>query len=352
MSYAQFLKAWFRYLPMNLSLPGLVKWSPLENAKSGYSVIIGCMNNMPEVVAANVAFISKMRLPNMHRLILVFDVEEKQIEYKEKILEIAGDLPVQILGYNSKQASVAGFFAWGWVYAWLSWTSGIAVTDTKYALIHDLDAMPIDPELFEDLYEAIKDTDYMFQGIRPYVGKYLPEGVEFVRTFEMIVDVQKLRRDFSPFEVFNKIRWTDGHYYLYDTFLHIQSRVKSCRLELKRGEDKLVHPSQLISQYTDLHKNRVTKGFWEKYGNLPLFPIYNFLGGNPELMDSITSHLESTKDPELPFEGKQVNFSGLPSGHWSWLWQQARTLQTAYYGNLNKEIENYIALMNATYNPS
>lgn len=349
MSYLQFLKAWFRYLPMNLVLPGLTSWEPLDNPKGGYTVVIGCMNNMPEIAIANVAFIARMKLPNMHRLILVFDVEDKDITCKEKILSVAQGLPVQIMGYSPKQAAVGSFFAWGWVYSWISWTKAIAAAETKYVLVHDLDAMPIDPHLFEDQYQVMRQGDWMFQGARQYVNHYFTPEHGLVRTFEMMVDIERLRKEFSPFDAFNKLKYENGETVVYDTFLDIQTQVGNCHLE-HAGDDKLVHPSQLISQYTDFFKRRTTKGFFERYANLPLFPIYNFLGGNPYLLKSITTHLESKQDPSLLFLGKNIDFSGLPSKHWEWLWQQARSLQNAYYGAPNSEIESYIELMNATYN--
>ncbi|WP_346293644.1 hypothetical protein [Sphaerothrix gracilis] len=349
MTYLEFVKAWLRYLPMNVSLPGLVRWRPLREPKLGYSIIIGCMNNMPAIAIANVAFIAKMHLPNMRRLILVFDVEESKISYKQQVLDAAQNLPIEIIGYDAKQAAVAKFFSWGWVYSWLSWTKGIAIADTRYALLHDLDAMPTNPHLFEDLYEQMQSHNSMFQGIRSYTNQYFSAESGLVRTFEMFVDIQKLRQDFSPFDAFNKVKLVNGNLVIYDTFLYIQSQTNSCHLASAITQDKLVHPSQLISQYTDFLRNRVTKGFWEKYANLPLFPIYNFLGENSTLLNSIISHIQSSQDPNLPFMGKSINFSGVPSHHWQWIWEQARTLQIAYYGDLNPEIEQYINSVKAVY---
>ncbi|MGP1374860.1 MAG: hypothetical protein ACTS3T_18670 [Almyronema sp.] len=351
MNYLKFLKAWLKYLPMNLSLPGLVQWEPLANPQPGYSVVIGCMNNMPAIAIANVAFISRMKLPNMYRLILVFDVEASKISDKEAILEAAKNLPVQILGYSPKQAAVARFFSWGWIYAWLSWSKGIAAAETQYVLLHDLDAMPTDPDLFETLYAPMQTGNSMFQGIQHYVNQDFTVQDGLVRTFEMLVDIKKLRREFQPFDAFNKVKFVAGKLIIYDTFLYIQSQAKSYQLETINSESSLVHPTQLISQYTDLLSNRVTKGFWGKYANLPLFPIYSFLGNSPELLRSITRYIKEKKNPNLPFMNKQVNFSGIPARHWLWLWQQARTLQTAYYGTCNPDIEEYITLLNSTYNP-
>lgn len=333
---------------MNVTLPGLTHWEPLDNPKAGYSVIIGCMNNMPELAIANVAFISRMKLPNMHRLILVFDVEEEKIECKQKVLDAAGDLPVQFIGYTPKQAKVGRRFSWGWVYAWMSWSKGIGSAETKYALLHDLDAMPVDPSLFEHLYESMQKGNSMFQGIRPYIGDIFTPEDGLVRTFEMMIDIQRLRKEFVPYDAFNKVKLVNGKVVVYDTFLNIESQVGNCRLEFA-DDDQLVHPAQLICQYTDFLKGRVTKGLG-KYASLPLFPIYSFLGGNPELLHSIISHLENEKGPSLLFMGRNINFSDLNSNHWSWLWEQARSLQNAYYGALNPEIEGYITLMNATYN--
>ncbi len=351
MSRLKFLKKWLTYLPINLSIRNLVDWKPLDSPQAGYTAVIGCMNNMVEITLANVSMIAKMNLTNLHELILVFDVREDKFKHRQHILQAAGNIPVRFIFYDRQQEFIAGLISWGWVYSWLSWTKAIATSKTQYVLLHDLDAICIDPNMFEYLYQEMIQSDCMFLGARRCKNEYFSEEDNLIRTFEMILDAQRLRRDFLPFDAFTKVKLVKGKCVVYDTFFYIQSLVRSSQLRFI-DQEQLVHPSELISQYTDLLRGRVTAGFWGLQANLPLLPIYFFFGGNPTLLNTIVNHLEQTNNSRLPFMGKSIDFTGVPSKHWDWLWLQTRLLENAYFGASDPDIERYISLMDRAYNPN
>jgi hypothetical protein len=338
---------------MELSLFNLVSWKPMEEPEEGYTVVIACMQNLVEIAIANVALISRMNLPKMKELIVVFDVTEDNFSYQDQILEAAGDLPIQIVHYSPKQEAVGKRFSWGWTYAWISWTKAISLVKTKHVLLHDLDAMAIDKNLFENLYNSAVSHNSSFQGILWYTNiNNIVKDDGFVRTFEMVLDAQELRQRFRPFNAFNKVMRHKDRFVVMDTFLYIQSRTGNCRVE-SISDESYVHPSQLISQYTDWLKNRksVRYGDSNPYFNMPLLPVYLYLGGRPEPLQELIDCLGKDHPSSLTLMGKEIDFSGLSSQHWNWLIQQAEQLSDAFYeGNVPPDIKRYCDLLNARFN--
>jgi hypothetical protein len=340
------LKFWL----MSLSLRPLVRWRPLQQVEDGYSVVIACMSTLPEIAMANINLISRMNLPELKELILVFDVPKSQFEQYEQFQAAAQNLPIRFMWYTPIQSWIAKFWDWGWVYSWLSWTQAIATVKTRYVLIHDLDAMPISPDFFEDLYGIAKENQAFCQGIRSYVGNNgirLEDGC--VRTFEMVLDAQQMRQQFTPIEGFTKAGVIDNRVVIYDTFLKMQRLVGNCQVE-EVPESNFVHPSQLISQYTDWKRGRKTKSDKGNHSSLPLLPIYLYLGGNEATLTSILQILEAGRlDGVIPIEEGTLDFSKISADHWQWLKSQAQQLEYAYAGTIRPLVQHYLNSMDKVF---
>lgn len=339
-----FQAARIRRAPMVARLRGLVEWQPLTHPEEGYTVVIGCMGALPDVAVMNLNLIRRMDTPSLRRVILVFDRPAADMPegLLARIEEARGTIPVKVLNYSEHQAEVARSIQWGWVYAWMSWSTGIAHATTRYVLLHDLDAMPVNPGFFERRYQLAKDSGKAFFGIRWYKGNGIEPEDELTTTFEMVLDAQIIRARTRPFDGFNDIRMHKGRSVDLDTFLGSQIIVGSSG-QSPIDEGDMVHPSQMICQYTDLIAGRNTGP--QPKTNLPLMPAYMHLGGQSEPMRAITRHLESSDSPRLPFMGKEMDVSALSSHHWTWLERETRRLGEAVTGRVGPELDHYLGLM-------
>lgn len=328
--------------PIVSQLRDIVSWDPLIEPEEGYTVVIGCMAALPDVAVTNLNLMRRMNIPSAKEVILVFDRPEHKMPegLVDRIEEARGEMPVRILNYTEKQHAVAERIKWGWVYAWMSWSKGIGASTTRHVLLHDLDAMPVNPDFFERRYELARDSGKAFFGIRWYKGNGVVPEDELTTTFEMVLDAQVMRAKTKPIHGFNTIRKLDKRACDLDTFLYSQLIVgNSGQAPINEGD--MVHPSQMICQYTDMVAGRNSAPMPKT--NLPLMPAYMHLGGHSEPIKDITRHLEDSGDARLPFMGKTLDVSRLTSHHWVWLEAEARKLGVAAHGEVDEILDRYLA---------
>lgn len=333
-----------RRIPMNTLLRNQVSWEPMADPQPGYTPIIGCMAAIPEVALANVRLMSRMDLTNAKEVILVFDRPPSLMPegFADRLEEARGEMPVRLLHYSDSQHAAAERIKWGWVYAWMSWTTGIANATTRHVILHDLDAMPINPAFFEERYQLAAERDATFFGIRWYRGNGIEHADELTTTFEMVMDAARVREASEPYQAFNRIDVFNGKSVEFDTFLYTQSLVGNAD-QAPIAETDVVHPSQMICQFTDLLAGRNTHAM--PTTNLPLMPAYMSLGGRGDLLASITDHLEAGGDHKLPFLGAKLDVSALTAKHLDWLELQTERLEQAATGGVRPEIARYLRLL-------
>lgn len=330
-------------MPMNFLIKGLISWKPLANPVKGYTIVIGCMHKIPEILYANCELICRENRENLHELLLVFDTTEKKLpsEIKSKLSKLSKLLPIRYACYTPLQDKIASMINWGWVYAWLSWSIAIGITKTRYLLLHDLDAMPIKGDIFEKLYDNALKNNVIFQGIRLYEGNGVLEKDGIVTTFEMVMNTEFIRSKFRPFDGFNRLVRESGRIIDYDTFLYMQSVSKNSRIAPVSEED-LVHPSQLICQYTNLISNR---GNFDGLHNLLLLPVFSKLGGNSEDLAKIVRFCRNEDSYRLPYKNKWFSIKGITITHWNWIEKQIKRLMAVFDREIIDEITDYLHLM-------
>jgi hypothetical protein len=327
---------------MQARLLGLVSWKPLENPHPGYTVVIAAMHRLWPVLVANLHLISRMHLASMRELIVVFDCEEREVpeEARRELRSLVEQgLRVRVIGYSAKQARVARSIQWGWVYSWMSWCIGIGAASTRWVLLHDLDALPIDSDLFERVFTGAEANDVQFQGTRLYAGCGVVADMGLVTTFEMVLDAQWLRSHSVPYDGFNKVRIVDGRSVDFDTFLSVQRRAPRRRVE-PIGEHQLVHPSQLICQFTDHLAGRTDRT--SPTNRLPILAYFMRVGDPSFDLGHLAAPIADPGARTGLFWGKPLNLAAIPPETWAWMEKQIRRLEQHLHGATRPEIEEYL----------
>lgn len=328
-------------LPMHTAIRSLVSWKPLEDPEDGFTVVIACMKALSSVAIANLRLVQEQNAPSLKRIILVYDctTEELPDDVLAATDSSSDSLPVDVLCYNRNQAGVSHRINWGWVYSWMSWCIGIAHAETRHVLIHDLDAMPIDQTLFEGLYQSAVESGSQWSGIRQYSGNGVTRDMNLVTTFELVCDAQYIRGNFAPFDGFNKPRVLDGIYVDFDTFLYMQ-HMSPLRSTSPTSETSLVHPSQLICDYTEFTSGRSTL---EHRQHSLIFLLYlKYIAGEKEPLLAATERLKDMASRDIVFENKPLPIHHLKEEHWAWTEKQIRRLEQARNQRTRPEIEEYL----------
>lgn len=326
---------------MTAAIRPLLNWTPPGTLEEGYSIVVGCMHKLAPVAAANMRLIANTRSQRLKEVLLVFDCTEEELPAQIPKLKDELDWPcdVRILTYSDKQAQVARRINWGWVYSWLSWSIGIENCRSQHLILHDLDALPLDPTLFDRLYDAALENKTIFHGIRPYEGHFIRAEDGLVTTFELVFQPGVLRERFQPIDAFNRVGTIDGRYIDFDTLLWIQRQLRSSSVR-RIDEEELVHPSQLICNYTDYVSGRNSMASMRH--NLVLMPYFQYLGGEEAALQAPTEALSDTASDNIPLFGRSLPIGHLQAEHWAWTEKQIRRVEQSLYGATRPEVEQFL----------
>lgn len=320
---------------MSAAIAPLVSWQPLTNPQPGYTVLVGCNRNLGGLLMANLAALARQERTNLREVILTIDGSEEEVGFNvaERAKAVAPGLPVRVIHYTEAQRTVSRKIDWGWVYAWLSWCVGIAHTTTRYAMLHDFDALLLRPDVLEERYREIQARNVEYLGIAYHAGGGTKESDRLCRTFELMFDAQFVRANNKPIDLFNTMRWMGGRRVEFDTFLNAQ-HLAGTRDIIPLPEAHMVHPSQMICQFVDHRQGRPLKA----NNNLLMIPYYEYLGGDASLLADVTAQLAKSKTVSL--WGKPIDVSAMTTDHRAWMLKQATRMEESL-GGMRPDVARY-----------
>ena len=324
---------------------GLVHWEPRPPTAPGYTVLIGCNSALLGVLSCNLRFLARQDLRNADRVLVVVDRPRSTLAHdaERALRERFPSMPLEFTYYTARQRRICDLLAWPWVQAWLSWSIGIARTDTRHALLHDQDAMLLRASICEERFRAIVDQGVDYLGVKYYQGNGLVPEDRLATTFELMFDAAQVREHHVPLDLFNQVTRYRGRRVDFDTFLHAQS-TRGSVATLPIAEEDMVHPSQLICQFEDHRTGR--RAVPPKNG-LPIVPYFRYVGDEPELLRSMTEQLEQRSGASVDFEARPLDLSRLPPAHIRWLAKQAFRLEVALSGEVRPEVRRYFSALDA-----
>jgi len=328
-------------LPVNALLGTCVAWEPERELADGYSVALACAASLAPLAVANLRLCAKNQGGRLRELIAVFDCPPQQIpsNFVETAREISRSIDITLLGYDRRQVRVARLFKNGWVFAWMSWCLAIASSKTQALILHDLDAMPIGPMVFEQIYENWLLAKAEFCGINLYSGNGVTEEMGLLKSCGLALDSAYVRRTFRPIDIFNAMAWVDGRMISFDTTLYAQWQ--SPRRALRPiHESQLVHPSQLICHFTDLLAKRTD--LRSVPHSLPMLPYFLYLGDDPTWLATATEDLKHENSQCLHLFDRTARLDAIVPQHWAWMEKQIRRLEQAIFGTTRPEVLDFL----------
>jgi hypothetical protein len=327
----------------------LISWEPMQQPRDGYSLLIGCNRNLGPMLLANLRLLTRQKRTSCKEVILAIDGTEAELgtDIKQRAREICGsaaggELPIRFVHYTSKQISVTRMIDWGWIYAWLSWSIGIRECTTRYAMLHDFDALLLNPNVLEERYAQVQQRSVEFLGIAHHTGGGVLEDDKLVRTFELMFDCAFVRKTFKPIELFNTMKSIAGRRVEFDTFLNAQHRAGTTSV-MPLAEEEMVHPSQMICQYVDFNAAR---GRIPTNNNLLMIPYYEHIGGDSSLMRDMTQQLTSGKKT-VSLWGKPLSVAAISPTHKQWMRKQMVRMEATLANGLAGEVAAYMDAIDA-----
>ena len=301
----------------------MVDWEPLIDPDAGCTAIIGVCSKLPDVLMANLRCLSSSRWPELKRVLAVVDCEKCAFPagVEQAVIAAFPELNVEFLYYSTYQSTFAELLKPPYIYSWLSWCIALKYTRTSHVLLHDYDALVIGPKLGER-YRCFAASGMKVQGIKWYQSNGVETDDHLATTFEAFMDTAWLRNS-QPLTLFNKLRVVRGRSIDFDTTLDLQHRLlgPEQRTIMPMKQDELVHPTQMIYQYTMFRRSPAVA---LPCFSIPMIPFFYYLSGRNEAIVHATRALEAAKreNVDLLGDGTRINLSKLNVAHVDWSLKQ------------------------------
>lgn len=285
-----------------------VTWKAVNQLEDGCTAIIGMSHWLPGVLIGNLRCLWRNRWPELKRIIIVVDstvgclpgglIRRVKMEFS--------DLPIDFVFYTEEQASLASKLHLPYVYAWLSWCIGLGAATTKHVLIHDYDALIL-RDVLAMRYGKFVASKASIQGISWYNANGIKTSDRLATTFEAFLDLAWVRQ-FQPSMLFNRISLRSGRFRDYDILLEVQDRFtpRQSRDIEDMSEEALVHPSQMIHQYTMFRR---LPGKPQPCFSIAMIPFFNWLSGDQTALRSSTQSLLGNLGTTIDLLGDGTQFN-------------------------------------------
>jgi hypothetical protein len=347
-SWTEYAMALMKRVPIRALIRPLAKWRPLSDPEKGYTIVIACHRRFPEMLLASLKLLYRDELPNLRETIIVIDGPStgKLKSTEERFLTTFPRLNIRFIYQTWFQSRISRLISWGWVDCWLSYCAGLAATRTKVAMLHDMDAMMVKSGLIEERYRQFVESHAEFMGYLWYNANGINPEMEICVIVEMFIDAQHLRSRFKPIDVFNRIGVHRGVRLDFDTLLYPQV-LSARRIVRKIGEGEMVHPSQVISQFTYLANS---KNYIPPAGNNLFFIPYflHIANGDGALRELAGAIRECARTQVVPFYGYRMNMSRLPRDHFRWICKQVFRIEYSFAGKVRPEVSEYLSAIGQT----
>jgi len=299
---------------IRLIIRSLISWDknnqPVQN---GCTVIIAMCSKLPGVLYGNLLGLRLAQWSSLNEVIIAVDNVENEISklFEEQIINDFKDLNIRFIHYSKYQSFVTDLLKIPYVYSWLSWAIAINACRTSSFFIHDYDALFLG-DFLKDRYINFVNSKRIMQGVLYYQTNGLLTDDKLVCTFEAFTDTQ-WARSYPPVAMFNKLGFINERSVDYDTLLFMQQYYtkEADRGIIPMSEEELLHPTQMIFQYTVFQK--FPKRPWH-CAALVMIPFFLSLKDQSILKDVVNRiKLSSNKVIELLGDGCLMNFSTLSS---------------------------------------
>jgi hypothetical protein len=322
-SYFRFICAYIYREWIRARLRALITWEPGSGLAPGCTALIGMCSRFPDVLLSNLICLNENAWPALKEAIIVVDNLEGSLpaELERKVAAACTNFEVSFVYYDDRQFRTAEKIRLPYVYSWLSWSIGLARCRTARVLLHDYDALILS-NLLERRYLRFVEAGNKIQGLAFAHANGVVREDRLASTTDAFADVAWLR-SFPPIRLFNKVRRHAGRLIDYDTILDIQHNdtAASERDMVPMPLEDLVHPSQMVCQYTMFRRY---PGNPLPCFSIPLIPYFESISfGNAALSRAIDQiRMRTSKSFSFLGENLLVNFEKLDAAQVDWCLKQ------------------------------
>lgn len=292
---------------VRLALRLLLRWPRTAPLDSGYSIILGVPWHLKHLTSVNLECIARTERTRLKRIHVVLDrVAPEHLQQIETSLPShLRDLPLAFHCYSGLAGRIVEWADVSTFYNGLNCVTALQQIATQHAILHDFDLYPVLPSYFERIHRQMLAQDLRFCGVETTRFDGLVDDDLVLGTWGLGMDVEWLRRNFTPVDILHRVRTIRGGSVSLDPFSDIQF-THNAKRALVDGftEDDFCHVKNLCSSYLRFTTGRHVKIAWRLHYLWYLESIHcgRELGPITEAMNSASGH-------RLEVDGRSVDFA-------------------------------------------
>lgn len=325
---------------IKLLLGSMLQWTPLDQPISGFSIMLGVPWALRHLLKVNLDFVSRTDLKNCHRIHIVFD-RRRQPGYEEIVSETQKQFPQLPLSF-SHYAKLPGFVIEkvnvSTFYNSLNCATMLPEIQTKYAILHDFDLYPLVPEYFESVYHTIKEKGWHFCGLEKTNFDGLTDEDHVFGTWCLGMDVQWLRSNFRPIDIFHRVQLVGERLINLDPFSSIELRTSRRGLVNNINGETCCHVKNLCSTFLRFSTGRPAKIVWR----LHYLWYLEYLAKEPANFFAAIEAMENANSSILNVGNYRTDFAGTDPTCANVLHDELYRMESVIHGALRPEVIRYI----------
>ncbi len=319
----------------------LVRWEPIEEVRSGFSIVLGTPWALRHLLEVNLEFVARTDLEGLDRLFVVFDriPQPGGAAFCRATRERFPSLPLDLSFHPPAAGRLVGWINQSKFYASLNWVTGIARCRTRYAVLHDFDLYPLTPEYFQAIVRALADQEWRFSGAEYTYFDGLTDRDGLIGTWTLGLDAAWLRKVHAPIACFHGVEQVAGRRVDLDAFSGIQSRTPARGLAPGVTERSYAHVKNLCSTYLRFMKGEAPRVAWR----LHYLWYLEWLTGCEDRLRSASRAMREASSPWLTVEGRRHDFSNVHVTCANVLQRELELMERFLHGSVREDVGEFVA---------
>lgn len=315
-------------------------WEAPDSQVPGYTIVVGVPWGLRHVLAANLEFLSRVRLTDAHEVMVVFDRTHRSEmdEIARAMVERFPQLPLKFRWYPERagrliqRANISTFYN--------SMNTVLAVSEarTRALILHDFDLYPLREDYFDRLCGDIVRKNLKFCGLEYTHYDGLSDSDRVLGTWALAMDAAWLRSSFKPTDCFHKIIRYKGRRMSLDPYSWVQLQVEDRDLVEGLPPESMCHIRNMCSTYLRFSNNQWAHIAWRLHSIWYL----EHLSGDSKNLRECTRGMKSSQDGTLVLDGRTVDFSGTEHGAANVLRDEVERMDSFLYGEVRAEVAEYL----------
>jgi len=325
---------------VKILLRPMLRWSPLEHHVSGYTIMLGAPWDLRHLLSVNLDFVSRTDLTNCHCIHVVFD-RRRQPGYENIISEIQKKFPqlplsfshyARMPGFIVEKVNVSTFFNS------LNCATVLPKIQTKYAILHDFDLYPLVPEYFESVYRTITDNGWHFCGLERTNFDGLTNEDNVFGTWCLGMDVQWLRSNFSPIDIFHRVQLVGDRLINLDPFSSLELRTSRRGPINSLNGEACCHVKNLCSTFLRFSTGRPAKIVWR----LHYLWYLEYISNEPSNFHAAIDAMERAESSILNVGNYIIDFAGTDPTCANVLRDELERMELVLHGQTRPKVMQYL----------